>query len=1331
MTILDWERFAQLPGAPDANFERLCRSLMRRHYAQFGSFRGLANQAGVEFHLQLSEECDLGGPPRWYGWQCKWYDLRNGQSLGATRRAKIVEGLRKTKKHVPGITDWVLWTKHTLTKSDQTWFYDLSSQFPGVKLALADESDIHGFLTGPATSLRATYFGELIVTGSDLQEQRRLAIAPFRSRFQSELHCAVPVESALRRSIGEPDAWAGLDELLEALASSAATLHAAFGDTPSTLTRDLHALHTDVGDCIGVVTGVVEALRRGDWTTLVSLFERGVGNPTRHRRLLARLRSARSGASIAAANAVADLHLARCYLEELIHLTEQRTVAVFAEAGAGKSELAVAITQATVTQPAGVVFFGKDLHRGHDLDDLAQSFKLFGVGVPTFELLVEALDAAGQRAGRRIPVVIDGLNEAEDPRDWKAALARADELLRNYPFVMLIVTLRGSFAEDCIPTDIPSLELKGFEDDPIAAVRRYFKFYKIDATDADLPMELLHHPLTLRIYCEVANSVRKHVVGIEALPRSLTGLFESYFSSAAQRVAQQSPATQRVYSSEVEDALVALADRLWVTNARELSVADARQVFKDSAEWSGSLLRSLESEGILVRTTDERGNFGVSFTYDLMAGHMIARALLRREDLEQWLAVPGNTAALTERSEDSHPLGGDTFRALAGLFPARSRRRLQLWQVVSGAAQSRALLLTTKSDPASISRETVERFGERVRGDTAFAFAAYEQLQVCRAAHAHPYDVSFLDLTLREMRNAERDTSWSEWLRLHEDDVRRDLTNLEKRWAAGVQGEREGARARWVMWTLTTTNRYLRDLATRALYTFARVMPHQFGVLALDALSVTDPYVPERTLAAAYGASLSAWACGPSDDGARALCALARRLFEQVFKPGARHATQHTLLRQYCLGVIESAQRNNASLLSITEQEVLNSSFERMPSPFDGLSYDTDEVARADDSAIRMDFGNYTIGRLVSRRANYDFGHADYVDVRRRIVERMLDLGYDPAKFAAADLSIARREDSSRDARKVDRYGKKYALIAYLEMWGLRQARGLLPEYRAGERVSDVGIDPTFPRAPREWSPRLPDLFSRAPSDLREWMSSSVSPDYAGLLCPATVEAETGEWVLLDGYVQETAPADDREIFSFLRGLLVAESDVQHLLRWTNEVDYPGNDALPRIPELYYTFAGEMPFRQTCGLRDFSHEYSCDMRLGNRTIRARPTVRDYAWESYHSRLNEAGGASFPSLEICEALGLWYSGDDADLMDCKGKASLFRRIAADHGHINGRAAYLRADLLRRYLDQSKQKLVWIVWGERGQRYRRRASHDPSLERIYQAHLHIHKRALVWS
>ena len=125
--MLNWETFAGLPGAAENNFEMLCRALVRRHYGRFGNFFALANQPGVEFHLKLYSPCPLGEAGRWYGWQCRWYNLQSGKAIGNTRRRKIEEAIATTEAELPNLTDWVLWTRHPLTQGDQEWFYQLAT----------------------------------------------------------------------------------------------------------------------------------------------------------------------------------------------------------------------------------------------------------------------------------------------------------------------------------------------------------------------------------------------------------------------------------------------------------------------------------------------------------------------------------------------------------------------------------------------------------------------------------------------------------------------------------------------------------------------------------------------------------------------------------------------------------------------------------------------------------------------------------------------------------------------------------------------------------------------------------------------------------------------------------------------------------------------------------------------------------------------------------------------------------------------------------------------------------------------------------------------------
>src|SRR5437016_3392380 len=112
MPVLDWTTFVSLPGAVTRNWELLCREVVRRNYAQFGDFRSTSQQPGVEFHLRLEQKSEsLGDVGRWWGWQCRWYEISAGQQIGTTRQNAIEDAIQKSEKYLPKLTDWVLWTR--------------------------------------------------------------------------------------------------------------------------------------------------------------------------------------------------------------------------------------------------------------------------------------------------------------------------------------------------------------------------------------------------------------------------------------------------------------------------------------------------------------------------------------------------------------------------------------------------------------------------------------------------------------------------------------------------------------------------------------------------------------------------------------------------------------------------------------------------------------------------------------------------------------------------------------------------------------------------------------------------------------------------------------------------------------------------------------------------------------------------------------------------------------------------------------------------------------------------------------------------------------------
>ena len=105
---------------------------------------------------------------------------------------------------MPGITDSVIWTPYTLSKTDQDWFYSLPTS---LTLHLWSEEELDTYLSGEGLILRNTYFGELIITPAQLDRRHQESIQPIRERWLEPVHQTVDAERIIRRMLGEPSSW--------------------------------------------------------------------------------------------------------------------------------------------------------------------------------------------------------------------------------------------------------------------------------------------------------------------------------------------------------------------------------------------------------------------------------------------------------------------------------------------------------------------------------------------------------------------------------------------------------------------------------------------------------------------------------------------------------------------------------------------------------------------------------------------------------------------------------------------------------------------------------------------------------------------------------------------------------------------------------------------------------------------------------------------------------------------------------------------------------------------------------------------------------------------
>ncbi len=1292
MPALNWDAFAKLPGSVERNFELLCRGVIRSSFGSYGVLRALANQPGVEFHLKLDRHCGaLGDPNRWWGWQCKWYDLPASGELGSTRRGKIEEGIRKTEAHIAGVTDWVLWTRRPLTSGDQKWFRSISSRMT-LHLWTADEVD--NLLVGQAGVLRGTYFGELVLTPEILREWHGQAVAPIRARWRPEVHQVVDAERELRRMLGESGSWGELPALAVDLRSMGQLVEGA-----PTVPTGLAPLVASVVDTSKQSAGALERLAIGIRDGDLDLLRDDLASQPR---ILApdvataprRLRSGNHRAGLYATNAVAGCRDTLRLLAEVEAAFSSRVVAVLAPAGCGKTQLAAQLTVGTDLRPHGVLLHGRDLHANHTLDDLARRVSIGAQPVQSIESLLAAVDAAGQRARHRLPVIIDGLNESEDPRAWKPLLAALETTLAKYPYVVLVCTLRPEFADETLPDGTRRVEIEGYGDATIDAIRAHFRHYKIEATDASLPIGLLRHPLTLRLFCEVTNPTRQKVVGIDAMPGSLTALFDRYLDQVGDRIAELAPRTQRYYSQDVRAALTVVANALWDSRSRSIDSDELRRILGDDKRpWDQSLVRALEHEGVLLRMPSN-GRGAYVPVYDRLGGHIIATALLVKygqAGLETWIQEPSTMTLLAGDNYGGHPLADDVVYSLVGQIP-RLFHSKQLWQLVDEPLRSRALRTAARLEAAYLDAATVDALLDLVRQRDP---ELLEQLWVVRGTASHPLNAEALDRVLRPMGVADRDLRWTEWLRRNQKKVIGDLERLERRWRQGETRAGDQLRARWVMWTLTSTIRRLRDQATRALYWFGRVAPEKLFELTIDALGVNDAYVGERMLAASYGVVMGHQQA--NGDFEVHLALFLDRLANALVDPSATAPTSHYLARLYARGIIAFAERFYPS--SFPDRFRSTWSF-GTPSPVSPIAKG-DPRADEMDETLQMDFENYTLGGLFEDRSNYDTSHQGHQSAVAYVRGVAWLLGWRAGTFKELDSRIAEnafREEARGQRPRAERYGKKYGWIAFFMYAGILEAKGLLPD--DGRRLSDVDIDPSFPeQPPADGDVSSPQAWlSPAVDNHERWIRENTTHVPRNLLVRGKIGEQHGPWVAVHGFVKAEDRVLGREVWAFISALVTSKQSVPRLVAALNASARPWR--AHDVPSDHYTFAGEIPWHPGFAAGVLAetgpeHAYRDYVRVGTGDVEVEVLAHDYAWESYHSEMNRAGSARVPSRCFSALFDFRSAPQSFDQFLADGTRATVTLRGVDG--LDGNVLYVREDLLRQYMGE--RAVVWLTFGER--------------------------------
>lgn len=668
----------------------------------------------------------------------------------------------------------------------------------------------------------------------------------------------------------------------------------------------------------------------------------------------------------------------------------------------------------------------------------------------TLDEFVGALEAAAQSASARALIFIDAINEGAGRRIWPPHLAAFVRALTRSPWIGVVLSVRSSYLDLLVPESLRRVATmvhhNGFADVTYDAVRSFFRHFHLELPSTPLVAPEFQNPLFLKTLCKGLEQQQER-----RLPRGFHGItrtFELYLSAVNAQLAKNLDINDKL--PLVRDALQSVARRFldvgrpWLALREVMAIVDAHL---PDRTFENSLYRGLVVEGILVEEPYPQRNGPsdeyVFIAYERLADHLMAATLLEQHlDPKDPLAAfaPGAPLAFINGSTNAPP---GLIEALCIRVPEIAD--CELPDLAEG-------LLQNPSFRDAFRQSIVWRAATAVSSRTRAILhtlmqnrheldLTLEVLLTVAILESHPLNAGFLDELLRHDAMADRDSWWSTFLHRAFHGANAVVRLID--WASEVSPtdpiSHETARLTAITlgWMLSTSNRFLRDRATKALVNFLAGRTSAAAVLLEQLSTVDDLYVVERVFAVIYGLVTQSF-------DKTEVRGLAQSVFDKVFRDG--HPTPHILLRDYARGTIERAHQLDCAIgLDLGRaRPPYKSGLPVVPSEedlsaykfnFEEGSFDSGSEIWARNriimSVMEDDFARYTIGtnfgplshhwlRLGTQEPRWERP----ISPQQRVRDLKDDFGEDEHEaWAAMVEAYAQLQESGHDHLDVDRGG--------------------------------------------------------------------------------------------------------------------------------------------------------------------------------------------------------------------------------------------------------------------------------------------------------------------
>lgn len=603
-------------------------------------------------------------------------------------------------------------------------------------------------------------------------------------------------------------------------------------------------------------------------------------------------------------------------------LVNKSALLLVGDAGTGKTHLFCDVAKQRVNSglPTVLLLGGQF----NNEEPWSQVIRMLGLSCGR-EQFLGALEAAAQARCSKTLILIDALNEGEGKKLWIKHLAGMLTTLSRYPWISIAVSVRTSYEKTVIPEGLIPLKLireihHGFTDYEYQATKTFFNYFGIERPGVPLLVPEFQNPLFLKLFCQGIKN--RNLTKIPPGLQGITAIFDFFVESVNEKLSRLEYLDFDPKSKFVQKAVEKLAEIManrcstWIPR-EEAQVAINTILPRDGYE--NSLFRHMISEGLLAENRFPIGNDeweeGIHFAYERFTDHLIAKYLLDKHlDSENpsFSFLPDQPIGSLLKDEWTCWRNRGLIEAFCIQIPERIKKELA--EVVPACAYFKPCREAFVSsliwrDSNAFTGATLQYINEHVirYEDTCDQFL--NALLTVASNPEHPYNADFLHKHLMNFKLAERDAWWSIFLHNQYGEHSAVDRHIDWAWSTDDKSHIHDESVRLcgisLAWFLTTSNRYLRDRATKSLVSLLTNRIRVLRQILQEFLSVNDPYVLERLFAVAYG-------CAMRSTNKKDIGYLAKDVYEAIFKDGA--PPPHILLRDYARGVIEVALHHGVEL---------------------------------------------------------------------------------------------------------------------------------------------------------------------------------------------------------------------------------------------------------------------------------------------------------------------------------------------------------------------------------------------------------------------------------